>query len=417
MVYISDIIASEILDSKGDPTVEVAIRLSDGTQAIASCPSGASTGVNEALFLVDHDKIRYHGKGVQKAVDNVNTLIKKALKNKDPLNQEEIDNILLSLDKSQNKSVIGGNAITPVSMAVCRASSLLKNIPLFQHLSSISGIKPADLPEPLILILEGGMHGKNSADLQEFMIMPKKETFKTFRERYKVGQTILEAVGSILLDKEYLPTLGFEGAYSPPEIKSNEEAFEILVQAIEKAGFRNYKDILITLDCAASYFYDGKQYYLKKDKQKLDKDQWYTKLTGWIKDYSVSIIEDGFSENDRENWQKFYQEYGAKKQIIGDDLTTTNVQTIKKAVEEKLINSVIIKPNQIGTVSETIQAIKIAKALGIKPVVSHRGGETFDDFVADLAFGCNCPQVKFGSMIQDERKAKYKRLLDIETQV
>ena len=417
MVKIKDLKAREILDSKGEPTVEAEVLLSDQTMAIADVPSGASTGSTEAFELRDGDKSRYFGKGVLKAVNNINSEIRKALINRDASNQQKIDQIMIDLDGTEYKKRLGGNATVAVSMAVCRAYAFSQKIELYEYFGQLSGNKKYRLPQPQILIMEGGKHGNWATDLQEFFVIPKKEKFPLFKEALRVGAEIFHGVGKILKEKGYTSLVGFEGAYAPSEIKSNEEAFLIMMEGIEKAGYQPQEEILLGIDGAASEFYHGGKYNLKREGTSLNRDQWLDLQLEWCRKYPIWSLEDTFGEEDWDGWVKLTKKMGKDHQIVGDDLLTTNVKRIKIAIDKKAVNSVLIKLNQIGTVSETIEAIKLSHKAGYTTVISHRGGETNDDMIADLCVGCGSWQSKFGGPDRGERLAKYIRLLRIEEEL
>lgn len=417
MTVIKDLKAREILDSKGEPTVECELILSDGTVAIADVPSGSSTGATEAVELRDGDKTRYLGKGVLKAVNNINNEIKNALINQDPSDQRKIDQIMIDLDGTEYKGRLGGNAIIAVSMAVCRAYALSQKMELYEYLGELSGNKNYILPQPLILIMEGGKHGNWSTDIQEYFLILKNEKFPSFSEKFQLGNLIFKTTGEILKEKGYGDSIGYEGAFSPQKMESNSEALEIILEAIKRNNKEIETDVVLGIDVAANSFFENGKYHLKTNKQTKDNQEWFNYLIGLCQKYPIRLIEDPFFEDDWESWQKLTKSLGDKCQIVGDDLLTTNVSRIKMAIEKKAVNSVVIKPNQIGTVTETIEAIKLCQKKGLTPIVSHRGGETMDDLIADLAVGCGCPQVKFGAPTQKERWIKYSRLLEMEEEL
>ena len=415
---IKKIEAYEILDSKSHPTVSVQVELEDGTVAISEVPSGASTGAAETLELRDGDPRRYNGKGVLKAVKNVNTEIRGLLIGKDACDQREIDMMMVDLDGTENKSRLGGNAVVGTSMAVCRSAAKSQKIPLYEYFGQLSGNSKFELPQPQILLLEGGKHGNWSTDCQEYFVIPKREKFPNFTEMLRAGAEIFQALGKILDSKGYATGVGFEGAYMPKEMRSNEEVFELMVQAIEKAGYRLQEEVLLGLDAAASEFYHEGQYVLKSESNlRLTSREWTEKMIGWTKKYPIWSMEDMHAEEDWEEWVYFTGQVGDKIQVVGDDLLTTNVKRIKKAIDLKAVNSVLIKLNQIGTVTETLEAIKLADSAGFTTVVSHRGGETNDDMIADLVVGTTSWQSKFGGPDRGERLAKYNRLLRIESEL
>lgn len=413
MNEIKSIKAREILNSRAEPTVEVELSVGDGFFCSA-VPAGASTGTAEAIELRDGEE-RFWGKGVRKAVENVNKIIAPKLVGRDASKQKEIDDLLLELDATDNKSGLGANAILAVSMACCRAGAAASKLELYEYFGSLVGNQKFLLPQPMILILEGGKHGNWSSDVQEYMVAPKKEAFADFSERLRAGAEIFYCLGKLLEEKKFHTGVGMEGAYCPLQLKNNEHAFELILTAIEKAGYEPGKEIVLAIDAAASEFYNHGKYYLKSEGGlELESRQWTEKLSAWTKKYPLWSIEDGHYEDDWEEWAFFNQEQGNKIQVIGDDLLTTNVVRIQKAIDLKAVNSVLIKPNQIGTISETLSAIKLAHSNGLTTVISHRSGETNDDLIADLVVGSGSWQSKFGGPDRGERVAKYNRLLKIE---
>jgi len=417
-VKIKDIQSLEILDSKGIPTISVRVELEDGTVAFDKVPSGASTGANEAHELRDGNPKRYYGKGVLKAVANINTEIKNLLIGQNAEDQKQIDQMMIELDGTENKSRLGGNAIVGVSMAVCRAAAETQKLPLYKYFGQLSGNQNFSLPQPQILLLEGGKHGNWSTDCQEYLAIPKREKFTSFSEMLRAGAEIFLALGKILDNKNYATGVGFEGAYMPREIQSNEEAFSLIVKAIKKAGYQPGEQVVLGLDAAASEFFDNGEYVLKSEGgTRLEPRQWTEKIIDWSRKYPIWSMEDMHAEEDWGEWVYFNQQVGDKIQIIGDDLLTTNVKLIQKAIDFKAVNSVLIKLNQIGTVSETLAAIKLSDSAGFTTVVSHRGGETSDNMIADLVVGTSSWQSKFGGPDRGERLAKYNRLLWIEAEL
>lgn len=415
---IKNLYAREILDSKGHPTVEAEVVLEDGTMALGQVPSGASTGMTEAVELRDGDLARYQGKGVLKAIENVKGPIKKALLNQDAYNQQKIDQIMIEADGTENKSKFGANAVIGVSMAICRAAARSQKIPLYQYFGQLSGNSNFVLPQPQILVLEGGKHGNWSTDIQEYFVIPKKEAFPLFRERLRVGAEVFHSLEKILKEKNYATGVGYEGAFCPQQIKSNEQAFQLMVEAVEKAGYRLGEQVVLGLDAASSEFYHNGQYILKSEGGlKLSSRQWTEKVISWSKKYPIWSMEDMHAEEDWDEWVYFTSQVGDHIQIVGDDNLTTNVQRIQKAIDLKALNSVLIKLNQIGTVTETLEAVKLSDSAGFATVVSHRGGETNDDMIADLVVGATSWQSKFGGPDRGERLAKYNRLLRIEEQL
>jgi len=412
---IANVFGREILDSKGNPTVEAQVTLENGLVALGGAPSGASTGMAEATELRDNDKARFEGKGVLKAVANINGPLREALVGQESTNQEKIDQIMIGLDGTENKSKLGGNAIIGVSMAVCRASARSLKMPLYQYLGQLAGNTKFDLPQPLILLMEGGKHGHWTSDCQEYFIIPKNGVFPAFSDRLRVGTEIFQALLKILEEKHYSVGVGFEGGFMPKEMKSNEEAFQLILQAIEKAGYKMGEQIVLGIDAAASEFFQDGKYLLKSENNLLlSKEEWLAKIVEWTKKYPLWLLEDMFDQEDWESWTKLTGQIGNYCQIVGDDLLVTNVKRIQKAIDLKACNSAIIKPNQIGTITETIEAIKLCDANGLKTIIAHRGGETNDDFIADLVVGTTSRQSKFGGVVRGERVAKYNRLLRIE---
>lgn len=415
---IKDVIGKEILDSKGDPTIEVLLTLENDLSVVSKAPSGASTGTTEAHELRDDDPGRFRGRGVLKAVNNINTTIKKLLLGKDPVNQKAIDQLLIEADGTANKSHLGANALVAVSMAVCRAGAAAQKLPLYQHIGQLIGNNKFTLPEPLILILEGGKHGDWATDVQEYFVIPNKKKFSTFKERFNVGTKIFNQLQKILSQENYNTKVGFEGAFCPKEIKSNEEAFQLLVEASTRAGYQCGQDINLGIDAAASEFFINGQYVLKSENNlSLKANQWTDKLIDWTKKYPIIYLEDIFDEQDWPSWINLVNKIGTNYEIVGDDLLTTNTKLIQRAIETKAVNSVLIKPNQIGTITETLAAVKLAQSANFGIIISHRAGETNDDFIADLAVGVGAQRCKFGGPTKAERVAKYNRLLAIEQEL
>ncbi len=412
---ISNVFAREILDSKGQPTVEAEVTLEDGIKALGGVPSGASTGKAEAVELRDGDQTRYFGKGVLQAVENIKGPIKQALVGQDAYDQRTIDKIMIDLDGTENKGRLGGNALVGVSMAVCRAAARSQKIPLYEYFGRLSGNTSFQTPQPLILLIEGGKHGNWTSDCQEYFVIPKKDKFETFRERLRAGVEIFYALLKILEEKNYAIGVGFEGAFMPKELKSNEEAFMLLAQATEKAGYKLGEQVVLGIDGAASEFYQDGKYILKSEGGTvLSKEEWSEKIVGWTKKYPIWSLEDMFDQEDWDSWAALTKQVGDKLQVVGDDLLTTNVKRIQKGIDLRAVNSVLIKLNQIGTISETLDAIKLADKAGYTTIISHRGGETNDDMIADLCVGSGSWQSKFGGVVRGERVAKYNRLLRIE---
>jgi enolase len=409
---IRNIHAMEILDSRGNPTLRVLVTLSNGMTASASVPSGASTGENEAVELRDGDKKRYGGKGTLKAVANVNKTIAPKLVGLDPARQAEIDRLMIDLDGTPNKAKLGANATLGVSMAVARAAAMAAGLPLYAYLGGPGATR---LPVPMMNILNGGKHADNSVDFQEFMVMPIGAP--TFAEALRYGAETFHALKKILAKKGYATSVGDEGGFAP-NIKSNEEACEVIVQAIEAAGYKPGKDVAIALDPAASSFFEGGAYDLAKSGQGKKTSAEMTDLYGkWIKKYPIVSIEDGLAENDWDGFRAQTAALGDKVQIVGDDLYVTNTRFIRRGIQEKATNAVLIKLNQIGTVTETIEAIHMCRQAGWGFVISHRSGETEDAFMADFAVAMGGGQIKTGSACRSERIAKYNRLLEIEQEL
>ncbi|MCK9368572.1 phosphopyruvate hydratase [Candidatus Dojkabacteria bacterium] len=414
-MVIKKVRASEILDSRGVPTISTKLWLEDGSIGRFDVPSGASTGENEVLELRDGDKSRYFGMGMLKAVDIVNNEIAKFIVDKNFNSQEELDKYLIELDGTKQKTRLGGNSILSVSIAFCKAQAKSKGVEVYQHISDMLH-GTISYPIPRILIMEGGTHGNWCTDFQEYMIVPNKEKFPKTAEMLRGAAEVFHATKDVLLDMSYGANVGFEGAYCPKEIKSNEEAFDIILKGIERAGYKPDVDFKLAIDCAASEFFnkERKRYELKREGIVPSSGAWLEKALRWFSQYPICSVEDPFDQADWETWGLFTAKVGDKYEIVGDDLLTTNVSRIKKAVSAKACNSVLIKVNQIGTLTETLEAIKLAKENNLKIVISHRGGETNDDFIADLAVGTGAGQCKFGGPDRGERLAKYLRLIEIE---
>lgn len=412
MSEILDIIAREILDSRGNPTVEVDVFLSTGDMGRASVPSGASTGEHEAIELRDGDPKRYRGKGVLKAVDNVNTKIAPVLVGMDVLDQVGIDGMMLEIDGTETKSNIGANATTGVSMAIARAASIFMGLPLYRYLG---GTFAREIPMPLLNIINGGKHADNNVDIQEFMIMPLGAP--DFREALRYAAETFHALRDILIKNGYSTGVGDEGGFAP-NLKSNVEPFELIVQAIEKAGYKPGEDIAIAIDAAASSFYKDGKYILasEKDPERTTADM-IDFYEGLLKRFPIVSIEDGLDENDWTGWQLMMKKLGNKIQIVGDDLYVTNTKFLERGIKEQASNSVLIKVNQIGTLTETIQTIEMARRAGYTAVFSHRSGETDDAWLADVAVACNTGQIKTGSTSRGERLGKYNQLMRIEEEL
>jgi enolase len=404
--------ALEILDSRGNPTVRVIVALSNGISASASVPSGASTGENEALELRDGDKSRYGGKGVIRAVANVNEQIAPKLLGMDPARQAEIDRLMIDLDGTPTKSKLGANAILGVSMAVARAAAMAAELPLYAYLGGTGAVR---LPVPMMNILNGGKHADNSVDFQEFMVMPLGAP--TFAEALRYGAETFHCLKGILHKRGYATSVGDEGGFAP-NLKSNDEACEVIIEAIKAAGYVPGKDIAIALDPAASTFYEDGAYNLSKSGQgKKTSAQMTALYETWVENYHIVSIEDGLAENDWGGFREHTAALGDKIQIVGDDLYVTNTKFIARGIQEKSTNAVLIKLNQIGSVTETIEAIQMCQKAGWGYVVSHRSGETEDAFLADFAVAMGGGQIKTGSACRSERIAKYNRLLEIEAEL
>ena len=408
---ISNIFAREVLDSRGNPTVEVDVKLEDGTLSRAIVPSGASTGEHEAVELRDGDKARYLGMGVKTAVLNVNTTILNNLKNLDASNQKDIDNIMIELDGSTNKNKLGANAILGVSMAVARASAKSKNISLYKYL----GGKEANLlPIPMMNILNGGSHADNNVDIQEFMIFPIGA--KSFSAALQMGAEIFHQLKSVLKQKGLNTSVGDEGGFAP-NLKSNAEAIDIILEAVEKTPYAIGKEIFLALDVASSEFYNNGKYHLISEKKKYSSDNMIRYLKSLVDQYPIVSIEDGLDENDWDGWKALTKELGSRCQIVGDDLTVTNISYLQQAINNKAMNAILIKLNQIGSVSETIDTIKLARANNYAAIVSHRSGETEDITIADFSVAMGMGQIKTGSLSRTDRIAKYNQLLRIEEEL
>jgi enolase len=407
--HIQRIQAREILDSRGNPTVEAEVFLAGGARGRAAVPSGASTGEHEAVELRDGDKKRYLGKGVAKAVKNVNGAIAEALANLDAAEQRALDQKMIELDGTENKSRLGANAILAVSMAAARASAASFSQPLYRYLG---GASANILPTPMMNILNGGAHADNNVDFQEFMVMPVGA--KSFSEALRWGVEVFHTLKGVLKKRGYNTAVGDEGGFAP-SVKSNVEAIEVVLEAITQAGYKPGKEIAIALDPAASEFYqDGKYVFKKSDKSAKSSDDMVRFWAKWAKDYPIVSLEDGLSEEDWDGWRNLTKELGGKIQLVGDDLFVTNVKFLQQGIDKDVANSILIKVNQIGTVSETLDAIDLARRNGYTSIISHRSGETEDTFIADLAVATGVGQIKTGSASRTDRIAKYNQLLRIE---
>lgn len=412
MSIIDAIQAREILDSRGNPTIEVEVLLESGAYGCAAVPSGASTGEHEAVELRDGDKKRYGGKGVLKAVENVNETIAGELEGMDAIEQRAIDATMIAIDGTENKSHLGANAILGVSLAVAKASAELLGLPLYRY---IGGANAHILPVPMMNILNGGSHADNNVDFQEFMVMPAGAS--CFSEALRMGVETFHALKSVLKAKGYNTAVGDEGGFAP-NLKSNEEPVELILAAIEKAGYKAGKDIFIALDPAASEFYaDGKYTFKKSDGSVKTSNEMADYWLDWANKYPIILLEDGLAEDDWEGWAYLTKKNAGKIQLVGDDLFVTNVKRLKKGIDSNVANSILIKLNQIGTLTETLDTIEMAKTAGYTPVVSHRSGETKDTTLADLVVATNAGQIKTGSASRTERICKYNRLLKIEQEL
>ena len=409
MSLIEQVWAREIMDSRGNPTIEAEVVLEDGTTARAAVPSGASTGENEAMELRDGDDLRYLGKGVLKAVENVNEKISVEVEGLDCLDQTLIDETMLGLDGTSNKSKLGANAILAVSLANARAAAAIMEIPLYRY---IGGVNAKTLPVPMMNILNGGAHADNNVDFQEFMVMPVGA--ESFSEALRCGAEIFHNLKSVLRSRGYSTGVGDEGGFAP-NLKSNEEAIETILEAIGKAGYTAGENVMLALDPAASEFYkEGKYVFKKSDKRELSSEEMAAFWTDWCDRYPIISIEDGMAENDWEGWINLTDSIGDRVQLVGDDLFVTNVKFLRRGIEEGAANSILIKVNQIGTLTETLDAIELARTNNMTAVISHRSGETEDTFIADLAVATNAGQIKTGSLCRSDRIAKYNQLLRIE---
>jgi enolase len=415
MSKIKSIHAREILDSRGNPTIEVDVVNDKGLLGRAAVPSGASTGVHEALELRDGDKKRYNGKGVLKAVDNVNSLIARALVGMETAGQETIDKAMIDLDGTKNKDKLGANAVLGVSMAVARVNALEKGVPLYRYISELYGTKSLSLPVPMMNILNGGQHADNNVDIQEWMVMPAGAP--TFREAIRMGCEIFHSLKKVLKDKRYNTAVGDEGGFAP-NLKSNWEALDVITQAIGAAGYKAGKDVMLAIDSAASSFFENGTYLMeaedKPKKSSADMIGWYKAI---VEKYPIVSIEDGLAEDDWDGWEALTHEIGGKVQIVGDDIFVTNPERLKRGIDKGIANSILIKLNQIGSLTETLKTMKMAHDAGYTTVISHRSGETEDSFIADLAVGTNAGQIKTGSASRSERMAKYNQLLRIEEEL
>ena len=408
MSTIVDIIAREILDSRGNPTVECDVLLESGVMGRAVVPSGASTGAREAIELRDGDAKRYGGKGVLKAIENVNTEISEAVLGLEANEQAFLDNTLIELDGTENKSRLGANAILAVSIAVAKAAAEESGLPLYRY---FGGSGPMQMPVPMMNVINGGAHANNNLDLQEFMIVPLGAP--TFSEAVRYGAEVFHALKK-LIDKAGMSTaVGDEGGFAP-NVKNHEAAIQMILQAVEHAGYKAGEDIAVAIDCAASEFFKDGNYRLQSEGWTLTAAEWTTTLAGWCDKYPIVSIEDGMAENDWTGWQELTRRLGEKVQLVGDDIFVTNTALLREGIRRGVANSILVKINQIGTLTETFAAIEMAKRAGYTSVISHRSGETEDTTIADIAVGTNAMQIKTGSMSRSDRTAKYNQLLRIE---
>ncbi len=405
---ISSVKAREIMDSRGNPTIEVEIGLVSGDVGVAAVPSGASTGTREAVELRDGDKSRYGGKGVLKAVKNVNEVIAPAILGMDALNQRKLDETIIALDGTPNKGKLGANALLGVSLAAASAAAKALELPLYRYLGGLVGVKP---PIPMMNVLNGGKHADNNVDVQEFMIMPLGA--EDFHQALRMGAEVYQTLKSILNKRKLSTAVGDEGGFAP-DLQSNEEALKLLVEAIKAAGYVPGKDIFICLDPASSEFSENNRYFIEGDKEGRTSEQMIDLYADWCEKYPIYSIEDGLAEGDWDGWKKLTERLGNKIQLVGDDLFVTNKAILKEGIDKGIGNSILIKVNQIGTLTETLDTIRLAHKNGYTTVISHRSGETEDTFIADLAVAVNAGQIKTGAPARTERVAKFNRLLRIE---
>ena len=413
MSYIAKVIGRQILDSRGNPTIEVDVYTTNGRYGRAAVPSGASTGVHEAVELRDNDKGRYMGKGVENAVTNVNTVINEALEGVYLFDQKAIDQILIDLDGTENKSRIGANAILGTSLAVAKAAASESNMSLFRY---VGGVGAYTMPVPMMNILNGGSHADNKIDIQEFMVMPFGAS--SFSEALRIGTEIFHHLKQVLKDKKMSTNVGDEGGFAP-NLGSNEEAIEVVLDAIKKAGYKPGEDVWIALDAASSEFYDKKKkkYVFESTGTEMTSKEFVDYWAEWVKKYPIASLEDALDEDDWEGWKLLTEKVGDKVQLVGDDLFVTNTKRLKKGIDGGIANSILIKVNQIGTLTETIEAVQLATKNSYTSVMSHRSGETEDTTIADLAVALGCGQIKTGSASRSDRMAKYNQLLRIEEEL
>src|SRR5215216_1053019 len=412
MTIIERVSAREILDSRGNPTVEADVTLTSGITGRAAVPSGASTGENEALELRDNDKKRYLGKGVLKAVNNINTTIAKVVTGRDSLMQAEVDQAMLAADQTPNKRKLGANAILAVSLATARAAADAVGLPLYAYLG---GVGARTLPVPLMNILNGGAHADNNVDFQEFMIVPAG--FTSFSEALRAGVEVFHSLKAVLKRHGHSTSVGDEGGFAP-NLKSNEEAIEAILEAISQAGYKTGEQIALALDPASSEFYENGTYVFKKSTgERKSSDEMIAYYANWVRQYPIVSIEDGLAESDWKGWAALTRELGDRVQLVGDDLFVTNTEYLARGIKEEVANSILIKVNQIGSLTETIETIEMARTNGYTSVISHRSGETEDTFIADLAVATNAGQIKTGSASRTDRVAKYNQLLRIQEEM
>jgi enolase len=408
MSAIVDIVGREILDSRGNPTVECDVLLESGTMGRAAVPSGASTGSREAIELRDGDKSRYGGKGVLKAVEHINTEMSEAVLGLDASEQAFLDKTLIDLDGTENKSRLGANATLAVSMAVARAAAEESGLPLYRYFGGMGGMQ---LPVPMMNVVNGGAHANNNLDLQELMIIPVGAP--SFREALRYGAEVFHALKKIIHDKGMSVAVGDEGGFAP-NVANHEAAIQMILQAIELAGYKAGEQIALGLDCAASEFFKDGKYALQAEGLSIDAGEWTNILSSWVDKYPIISIEDGMGESDWDGWKTLTERLGDRVQLVGDDIFVTNTKIFKEAIDKKIANSILIKINQIGTLTETFACIEMAKRAGYTSVISHRSGETEDSTIADIAVGTNAGQIKTGSLSRSDRMAKYNQLLRIE---
>ncbi|MBN2242164.1 MAG: phosphopyruvate hydratase [Acidobacteria bacterium] len=412
MSAIRSVKAREILDSRGNPTIEAEVVLDNNVRATAAIPSGASTGTHEAVELRDGDDLRFSGKGVLKAVENVNTIIAPALTGENVFNQRDLDQVLMNLDGSPNKAQLGANAILSVSLAAARAAATALGLSLYRYLG---GTNACILPVPMMNILNGGVHADNNLDIQEFMIVPSGA--ESFAESLRMGVETFHTLKAVLRNKGYTTTVGDEGGFGP-NVRSNEEAIEMILEAVEKAGYKPGEQIYLALDAAASEFYEDSVYLFKKSTgSSLNSDKLIQLYENWVRQYPIVSIEDGMAEDDWEGWIALTASLGERIQLVGDDVFVTNAKRLQDGIADGVANSILIKLNQVGTLSETLDTIELARGDGYTTVISHRSGETEDPFIADLAVGTNAGQIKCGSASRTDRICKYNRLLRIEEEL